>query len=184
MAQEYFKNDVISKGFISANQLLSAGVDLQDIFVDNTELRLSIISLSSQYLSLTGGELTGNLVLTGTVIADSFNSPGPSLIAFDTATISATPVVYLPINANDIELTGSSPTTIISFMGGVKGCLYTITNKSTDTIYISAGSTIFFKKHPVEISHLFTPQQLNTFVLPANTSCSLRADEDERVSIW
>ena len=164
MAQDFLPNDLVVKGFVSANPILSAGTNLLDIFISPDEQHLAVTTainaLSSQYLALTGGHITGNVFLTGSIFADAFSSPKPSLILFDTAAVSADAVVYLPFNANDIELV-----TILLKAG-------TLTNKGPSTLTLSATENILIRNHPVSLQ------------LPPNFSCSLRGNEDDRVSIW
>ncbi len=180
MAQDFLPNDLVVKGFISANPILSAGTNLLDIFISPDEQQLvvsaavstAINSLSSKYLSLTGGQITGNVFLTGSIFADAFSSPSPSLISFDTAAVSADAVVYLPFNANDVELVTTYSVNVTAFMNGMKGVLYTITNKGPETLTLSATEKILIRNHPISLQ------------LQPNFSCSLRGNEDNRVSIW
>jgi hypothetical protein len=176
MAQDFLPNDLVVKGFVSANPFLSAGTNLLDIFISPDEQQIAVATainaLSSKYLALTGGQITGNIFLSGSVFADAFSSPGPSLISFDTAAVSADTVVYLPFNANDVELVTTYSVNVTAFMNGMKGVLYTLTNKGPETLTLSATEKILIRNHPVSLQ------------LQPNFSCSLRGNEDNRVSIW
>jgi len=176
MPQDFLPNDLIVKGFVSANPILSAGTNLLDIFISPDEQQLAVTTainaLSSTYLALTGGRITGNVFLTGSIFADAFSSPKPSLISFDTAAVSADAVVFLPFNANDVELVTTSSVNVTAFKNGMKGVLYTLTNKGPMTLTLSATHNILIRNQPVSLQ------------LPPNFSCSLRGNEDDRVSIW
>jgi len=61
---------------------------------------------------------------------------------------------------------------VTAFKNGMKGVLYTLTNKGPSTLTLSATENILIRNQPVSLQ------------LPPNFSCSLRGNEDDRVSIW
>ena len=164
------KGGITTSGNISAignvnadNKLLSAGRDISEIFAFKS---------SEEFLPLTGGTITGTVTVTGTVFAQSFVPLQPYLLVFDTVTTEAAPTTILPTIGNDVELTGTTTVTVTSFANGVKGALYTITNKTTRLITLSASPSIILRGN------------VNYIILPLSGSCSLRGDNNGLVSIW
>ena len=169
-----------ASGNVSTNsQFLSAGIDLLDIFSSITTGG----TVSGAYLPLSGGTVTGSVTVTGTVFAQSFVLTTPGLIVFDTVSAAAIPVTTLPILGNDVELYTTTAVTITAFENGIKGTTYTLTNKGTGTITITASPTNFVRNGT---SWRSNTRALSTafLELPTNYSCSLRADIDNLVSVW
>ena len=165
--------DISATGNISTDsQFLSAGVDLFDIFSSISTGGLA----SGAYLPLSGGTVTGSVTVTGTVFAESFVLTTPGLIVFDTVSAAAIPVTTLPIIGNDVELYSTTAVTITAFQNGIKGTLYTLTNKGTGTVTITASPTNFVRNGQ---------SWSNRYIeLSTNYACSLRADINNVVSIW
>lgn len=165
--------DISASGNISTDsQFLSAGVDLFDIFSSISTGGLA----SGAYLPLSGGTVTGSVTVTGTVFAESFVLTTPGLIAFDTVSAAAIPVTTLPVLGNDVELYSTTAVTITAFQNGIKGTLYTLTNKGTGTVTITASPTNFVRN-----GQSWSNQYIE---LSTNYACSLRADINNVVSIW
>jgi hypothetical protein len=51
----------------------------------------------------------------------------------------------LPIIGNDVELYTTAAVTITAFQNGIKGATYTLTNKGTGTVTITASPTNFVR---------------------------------------
>jgi hypothetical protein len=121
----------------------------------------------------------------------------PAVLIFDTIQVPASSVVVLPTLGNDIELTATQNTTITQFISGVKGTLYTLTNKSNFVITLSSSSNMFIRNSTAVSfngcvswngqlldASLNGPSSSITLQLLSNHSCSLRSDGRNTVSIW
>lgn len=178
--------------FGSVNSYTGTDVKLLTANWQNTYYTVSALSaawgtgsgvVSGAYLPLSGGTVTGSVTVTGTVFAQSFVLTTPGLIVFDTVSAAAIPVTTLPIIGNDVELYTTAAVTITAFENGIKGTTYTLTNKGTGTVTITASPTNFVRNGT---SWRSNTRALSTafLELPTNYSCSLRADINNVVSVW
>lgn len=119
----------------------------------------------------------GSIWTRKTFFGKSLGITDPSLVVFDTISAQAFECTELPINGNDVELHTNDDVTILKFVNGVKGALYTLTNKSTSTITISSSNFNSVR------SQLSDPMNSYIELLP-NFSCSLRWDYKNKSSIW
>jgi hypothetical protein len=113
-------------------------------------------------------------------------------VGYNTAKITARPTTQI-INLStsegeiflrtDIELETTTAVTISSFVGGLKGISYTLTNASTNTITITSSPTVFVRGGT---SWRSNTQSLSTAFLRLQPghSCCLRAGANQVVSIW
>lgn len=127
--------------------------------------------------------IKGDLTVEDSIYASAFYTHKPSLFVFDSAKTTSSPTTILPQNGNDVELLADSDVTISTFRNGVKGALYTLTNKSTFVITISSSPSVFVRDGSSWRSNTSSLSASFLKLLP-NHSCSLRADNNNIVSIW
>jgi len=139
--------------------------------------------IDNNLLVLNDTHVKGSLAVESPVYASSFITHIPSLIVFDTVKVIPSNITILPKTSNDIEFAANEHVTVTKFIGGVKGALYTLTNKSTFTITISCSPYVFVRDGTSWRSNTSTLSSSFLKLLP-NFSCSLRADIDDIVSIW
>ena len=121
--------------------------------------------------------VVGSVWTRKTFFGKSLGITDPSLVVFDTISAQAFECTELPINGNDVELHSEEDITILKFVNGIKGALYTLTNKSTSTITISSSNFNFVR------NEMSIPSNSYINLLP-NFSCSLRWDYKNKSSIW
>lgn len=134
-------------------------------------------------------DTSGNSALWNTVYnivqALSASWTGTGQLLANTVGISAGTTFILPQNSTDIEILSPSTavTSITAFINGVKGITYTLTNKTFNPITIYATPKILIRRGNGWRSQ--TASMSGSYlVLPLSGSCSLRADNNDYVSIW
>jgi hypothetical protein len=121
--------------------------------------------------------VVGSVWTRKTFFGKSLGIPDSTLMVFDTVSAQAFECTELPTRGNDVELYADSDTTILKFVNGVKGALYTLTNKSSSIITIQSSDFNFVRNESAFPLH-------SHITLPPNFSCSARWDYKNKTSIW
>lgn len=168
---EGFVNVTLDSTSLTANAISADFVDFGNLIADNAEItNLNVTSIA-----------------TVNVISDDVETN--YLKAYNYFLIPSTlvlevtgEVLSLPNNTQDIELSANSTFTINNFINGSKGVVYTVTNKSTNTITISSSPTVYVRNGTSWRSN--TSSLSSSFLeLKQNNTCQLRADTSF-VSVW
>jgi hypothetical protein len=167
------RSNILSAGF-AATDRLSSHHTTSNILSSN---QTTVHTLCCEDLATFGADVLvkGSIWTKKTDFSTSLASTDPSLVVFDTTTTVAQECTELPRNGNDVELHSDSDVTIERFVNGVKGTLYTLTNKSTSVITITSSDFNFIR------NDCTSSQYIN---LSSNYSCSLRWDYKNKSSIW
>jgi hypothetical protein len=155
----------------------------------------SLSAISAKISALSAGSLTISSLSAKHIYTPVLNVEVITAIqGWNTATITASATTQLvnvtinPVNGevlvrSDLELATSSDVVISSFIGGVRGLSYTLTNASTNMITITSSPTVFVRNGSAWRSN--TRSLSTAFIqLPPGHSCSLRAASNDRVSVW
>jgi hypothetical protein len=167
------RSNILSAGFATTDRLSSHHTTSNILSANKT----TVHTLCCEDLAAFGADVLvkGSIWTKKTDFSSSLASTDPSLVVFDTATTLALECTELPRNGNDVELHSDSDVTIERFVNGVKGTLYTLTNKSTSVITITSSDFNFVR------NDCTSSQYIN---LSSNYSCSLRWDYKNKSSIW
>ena len=167
------RSNILSAGFATTDRLSSHHTTSNILSANKT----TVHTLCCEDLATFGADVLvkGSIWTKKTDFSSSLASTDPSLVVFDTATTLALECTELPRNGNDVELHSDSDVTIERFVNGVKGTLYTLTNKSTSVITITSSDFNFVR------NDCTSSQYIN---LSSNYSCSLRWDYKNKSSIW
>jgi len=117
------------------------------------------------------------LTVVGNISAGGLFRPSTSVVIPE-------PITNLTNITNDIEFNGQTSSVIISaFSSGTRGVTYTLTNKNTNTVTITASTTLYVRGgnnwYRNQASYEFS-----SIVLLSGHSCSLRADTSDIFSVW
>jgi len=167
------KSNILSAGFATTDRLSSHHTTSNILSANQT----TVHTLCCEDLATFGADVLvkGSIWTKKTDFGSSFASTDPSLVVFDTATTIASECTELPRKGNDVELHSDSDVTIERFVNGVKGTLYTLTNKSTSVITITSSDFNFVRNDCTSSQYI---------ILSSNYSCSLRWDYKNKSSIW
>lgn len=167
---------------------------LSTAFLSASNIHTSSLSATfAKITALSAGSLTINSLSAKNIYTPTLNVEVIKAIqGWNTATITASSTTQL-INVSavngelllrtDIELSTPSDVTIKSFIGGVRGLCYTLTNASTSMVTITSSPTVFVRNGSAWKSN--TRSLSTAFIqLPPGHSCSLRAASDQIVSVW
>ena len=131
------------------------------------------------------GEPNEDLTVVGNISA-SGNITTKGVIKSNTVTIIPAPTTVLSLTSNDIIFDGQTTSVIISsFSQGIEGTTYTLTNKNTNTVTITASPTLYVRGGSgANWYSNMSSYSLASIVLLSGHSCSLRADSNTVFSVW
>lgn len=183
---------VTNSGTGPAATITQTGLEDVAVFYDDADTALIIkdggnvginTDTPNEKLTVVGNiSATGNITIDGTSFLQSISAGG--IIQPNTSIVVPEPITNLSNIANDIEFDGQTSSVIISaFSSGTRGVTYTLTNKNTNTVTITASPTLYVRGGNNWYSNQ-TSNEFSSIVLLSGYSCSLRADTTDVFSVW